>query len=360
MSNSTAFRRVPVQQQFAQNLQLGTIPAPTRGIIQHENDAFMGPGACLISDNWMPTMKGTKLRGGCVRYCDLHAYPNWANGTAYTVGTKVTDPVDTTSWNCAVAHTSAAAGTFAADRAAHPTYWTSTTAVPLGDPSRKPVVSAFEFVSGQTQRMFAGQVDKLYDVTATTPTLVKSGQTSGNYSFVQMSNQGSYAYWGIAVNETGDPPLRYNGTTWVTLNPTTIAAWVNNTAYAIGALAKDTTDSTYWRCLVAHTSAAAGTFSADRTAHPTYWISTASDGAAWITGPTGSPVQNGQNLSYACKYRNRLFFIGTKSMSLWYLPVNSIGGTLTEIPLLGRATFGGYLMFAASWSIDAGDGIDDK
>jgi len=48
----------------------------------------------------------------------------WANNTAYTVGTTVTDTTDATTWMCAVANTSAATGTFAADRAAHPTYWT--------------------------------------------------------------------------------------------------------------------------------------------------------------------------------------------------------------------------------------------
>jgi len=51
----------------------------------------------------------------------------WANSTAYTVGTIAVDAVATpvTYWECEVAHTSAASPTtFAADRAAHATYWT--------------------------------------------------------------------------------------------------------------------------------------------------------------------------------------------------------------------------------------------
>jgi len=47
--------------------------------------------------------------------------------------------------------------------------------------------------------------------------------------------------------------------------------WANNHAYAKADLCKDTADSTYWVCAVAHTSAAAGTFAADRVANPTYW-----------------------------------------------------------------------------------------
>ena len=50
------------------------------------------------------------------------------------------------------------------------------------------------------------------------PTLVKSGQTSGNYVASQLANQGGD--WMIVLNDAGDPPLRYNGTTWATLNYT--------------------------------------------------------------------------------------------------------------------------------------------
>jgi hypothetical protein len=49
--------------------------------------------------------------------------PPWANNTAYAVGVTVLDGVSATTWMCNVAHTSAATGTFANDRAAHPTYW---------------------------------------------------------------------------------------------------------------------------------------------------------------------------------------------------------------------------------------------
>ena len=47
-------------------------------------------------------------------------------------------------------------------------------------------------------------------------------------------------------------------------------------------------------------------------------------------------------------------------MSAWYLPLNAAGGELHEIPLSGAATKGGRLLFCANWSIDAGNGLDDK
>ena len=88
----------------------------------------MQPGAALVLDNWKPTMKGCALRGGCQRWAAL--------------------------------------------------------------PETTPVVSMFQYISGNIQKMFAGNATKLYDVTATTPALVKSGQASGNYCASQLANQG--------------------------------------------------------------------------------------------------------------------------------------------------------------------------
>ena len=296
MSSYAGLQRIPVQPQLAQKLETVTIPAPTRGIIMDENEAYMQPGAAVVCDNWKPTLRGVSLRGGSVTWCRL--------------------------------------------------------------PETTPVISGFRYVSGNKQLMFAGNATKLYDVTSV-PVEVVSGQTSGNYAAAQLSNQGGD--WMVVVNETGDPPLRFNGTTWTTLNWTTPANWANGHAYAVGDRATDTVDGSYWKVLVAHTSAATGAFSADRTAHPANWGSdAASDNVSWITGPPGTNVADGKNLTYVCKYRNRLFFIESSSMSAWYLPLNAVGGQLLEIPLSGAAAKGGNLMFCATWSIDAGDGIDDK
>ena len=71
MSAHQAFRRAPVPQQAAQKLQHVTIPAPLRGIVQIENFTFMQPGAAIVLDNWLPTTRGIKLRGGCVKWCQL-------------------------------------------------------------------------------------------------------------------------------------------------------------------------------------------------------------------------------------------------------------------------------------------------
>ena len=48
-------------------------------------------------------------------------------------------------------------------------------------------------------------------------------------------------------------------------------AWTVSTAYTVGQTVLDQDVPALYECLVAHTSAASGTFSADRTANPTYW-----------------------------------------------------------------------------------------
>ena len=228
MSGHAAFRRQPVPGEMAIQHQTVTLPAPIRGIIENENWAYTKPGCAVILDNWFPTQKGLKLRGGTERWLTLP------------------DPVEL-------------------------------------------VRSGFEYVSGAVQRMFAATETRLFDVSfADTPALVTGvgTQTDGNYSAAQLANTGGD--WLLAVNDSGDYVRRYNGTSWTYLTTTTPTAWAVSHAYAIGDRALDTTDNTRWKCLVAHTSPGTGTFAAARFVRPppTQWtLEMASDNVSFITGP---------------------------------------------------------------------------
>ena len=68
MSGHVAFRRQPVPGEMALRHQTVTLPAPIRGIIEIENWAYTKPGCAIILDNWFPTQKGLKLRGGTERW----------------------------------------------------------------------------------------------------------------------------------------------------------------------------------------------------------------------------------------------------------------------------------------------------
>lgn len=88
------------------------------------------------------------------------------------------------------------------------------------------------------------------------------------------------------------------------------------------------------------------------------------DGTSWatITG-VSTPAITGvttSTLSHVWVYRNRLYFVQKNTQTAWYLPVDSIGGAAGSISLSGIFQKGGHLLFGATWSLDAGDGIDDK
>lgn len=88
------------------------------------------------------------------------------------------------------------------------------------------------------------------------------------------------------------------------------------------------------------------------------------DGSAWttITG-VSTPAITGvttSTLSQVWSYASRVWFTQVDTLNAWYLPVDSIGGAATQFSLAGVFKKGGSLLFGATWSMDAGDGLDDK
>ena len=88
------------------------------------------------------------------------------------------------------------------------------------------------------------------------------------------------------------------------------------------------------------------------------------DGTSWVevTGAT-SPALTGvtpTTIIQGCEYGGRLYLIPKDSLSFWYLPANAVGGLALEFDLSGFADMGGYIMWAATWTFDGGDGVDDK
>lgn len=82
------------------------------------------------------------------------------------------------------------------------------------------------------------------------------------------------------------------------------------------------------------------------------------DGSAW-SAPTITGITSA-DLSQVWSFASRLFFVEKDTMNAWYLPVDSIAGTVNQFSLAGVFTKGGSLLFGGKWSLDAGDGLDDK
>lgn len=88
------------------------------------------------------------------------------------------------------------------------------------------------------------------------------------------------------------------------------------------------------------------------------------DGSSWlqVTDVSTDAITgvDTSTLSHVWVYKNRLFFVQGGTMKGWYLATDSIAGAASDLTLAGVFQKGGSLLFGATWSIDAGDGVDDK
>lgn len=88
------------------------------------------------------------------------------------------------------------------------------------------------------------------------------------------------------------------------------------------------------------------------------------NGSTWtpIDG-TSSPAITGvttTNLKQPTLFKTRMWFIEKNTLKAWYLPTASVGGAANVLDLSAIARLGGTLVSMASWTIDAGYGVDDN
>lgn len=87
------------------------------------------------------------------------------------------------------------------------------------------------------------------------------------------------------------------------------------------------------------------------------------NGTTWTTLASFSITDGGTLLTntipFINNFKRSLFFLKTASMSFFYLPIDSITGTVSEFPLGALFSRGGYLMAMGTWTIDGGTGVDD-
>lgn len=83
------------------------------------------------------------------------------------------------------------------------------------------------------------------------------------------------------------------------------------------------------------------------------------DGTNWSSVATLGGTAT-SNYSYVELYRQRLFFIKKNSLIVDYLETNSISGTPTSFSLGAIFRRGGYLVALGTWTLDAGNGPEDR
>lgn len=87
------------------------------------------------------------------------------------------------------------------------------------------------------------------------------------------------------------------------------------------------------------------------------------DGATWtsITG-VSAPAITGvttTDLNNPIVFKSRVWFLQKNTLKTWYLPTLAVGGAANSLDMSAVAQLGGYIVDHATWTIDAGTGVDD-
>lgn len=85
----------------------------------------------------------------------------------------------------------------------------------------------------------------------------------------------------------------------------------------------------------------------------TEWIRINASSTPAITGVSST------DLIHINVFKRRIWFVQKNSTKAWYLPTDSIGGAAQQIDVGPLFTNGGHLVAMATWTIDAGEGMDD-
>lgn len=285
-----------------------SVPAPIQGIVENDPTATKGQLAAEWIENFLPTVRGLKVRGGTQEHATV----------------------------------AAACKTLAA------------------------------YSSGASQQLFAITDTALYEVTssASEDTEIVSGITSGVWSLQQIGTSGGHYLVGvngadIAQIYDGANWFPLAGEAIVQLSYDALSAdfeigetvtggTSGASAEILGLVRATATTGTLY--IGAVTS---GPFQDDEALTSASGAATA-DGANTSASSLAVTGVDTDDLKHVWLHQNRLFFVEKNSLTAWYLPAGSVGGAANDISLAGVFQRGGTLLFGATWSLDSGAGLDDK
>lgn len=94
-----------------------------------------------------------------------------------------------------------------------------------------------------------------------------------------------------------------------------------------------------------------------------YWIYEPSAGWTKVLEGTAAGDIEGTDpidFDFVFVWKARVWFLAAGSSTAWYLPVNQITGKVTSFNFGPVLPNGGALCFGTNWTVDGGEGIDDK
>jgi hypothetical protein len=232
------------------------------------------------------------------------------------------------------------------------------------------VNSLMNYAGVTTQKLFAAAGTKLYDVSGSTATQVKT-IVNDKFQHINVSTPGGHFM--VAVNGV-DPAQLYDGTNWISYAPTATAQTISTiTRGGTGNLTATVTTASAHGLVTGNQIVVTGATPSQF--NGTYLI-TKINATQFAYTMASAPANNATVVgSYTINYaitgvdsstfahvnlfKNFLFFVKQNSMEAWYLPVGQVAGAALKLDFGGIARMGGYLQAMGTWTIDAGQGADD-
>jgi hypothetical protein len=233
------------------------------------------------------------------------------------------------------------------------------------------VESLMNYAGPTTQKLFAAAGTKIYNSTSSgAGTEVFSGLTNVRFQHVNISTVGGSFL--VACNGA-DPTMIYDGTSWFKVATTSTAQTISTitrggagnltatltTASAHGLITGNRVtisgaDPTQFNGTYVITVTGSTTFTYTMASAPANDATTM--GTYTVIGITGVNSNTFINVNL---FKNRLYFTQKDTMKCWYLDVDAIGGPASVLDFASVARMGGFLQAMGTWTIDAGEGVDD-
>jgi len=234
------------------------------------------------------------------------------------------------------------------------------------------VQTLMNYATGTSQALFAVANNVIYNATTSTATSVYTGITNSKFQHVNFTNSAGDQF--LSAVNGADPALLYNGTSWIKIATTATAQTISTiTRGGTGNLTATLTTAADHGLVTGNQVTITGATESNYngtylitvtgTTTFTYVMATAPAADASVVGTyvvvhaiTGV---NSNTFINNNVFKERLFYVEKNTMNVWYLGTKAVSGAASKLDFGSVAKLGGYIQAMGTWTIDAGQGVDD-
>ena len=169
-----------------------------------------------------------------------------------------------------------------------------------------------------------------------------------------------YSKWSTGYPAAVDSLMEYNSATSTKLFAASGAGIYDATLQGpVGAAVVGSLNSSQWEHVNFGTPGGQFLYAVNGADSPLLYNGTAWQAVTASSSPIAISGVTTSSLTHVNVFKNRLYFVQKDSFKVWYLAVNSIGGTATALDLSPLFKLGGHLVAMATWTIDNTSGVQE-